>query len=62
MTVHYAIGTTWSAAPKGSPAEHAEFFTSESHAVDVSYDWSIELGGAPIVIYCNGVEWMEVVA
>jgi hypothetical protein len=53
--------TSWSAAPKGAP-EDAEFFTSEHHAVDVAFDWSVELHGAPIVICRNGVEWMEVTA
>jgi hypothetical protein len=54
--------TSWSAAPKGTGMDHMEFFTSEEHAVDVAFDWSIELGGAPIVIFCNEQEWMEVVA
>ena len=54
--------TSWSAAPKGTGMDHLEFFTSEEHAVDVAFDWSIELGGAPIVIYCNEQEWMEVTA
>lgn len=54
--------TSWSAAPKGHPADDAEFFTSEDHAVDVAYDWSAELHGQPIVIYCNGQQWMEVTA
>ena len=54
--------TSWSAAPKGTGIDHAEFFTSEEHAVDVAFDWSIELGGAPIVIYCNEQKWMEVTA
>ena len=53
--------TSWSAAPKGSP-EEVELFTSEHHAVDVATDWSVEMHGAPVVIYCNGVEWMEVTA
>jgi hypothetical protein len=54
--------TSWSAAPKGTSIDHAEFFTSEAHAVDVAFDWSIELGGAPVVIYCNEQEWMEITA
>ena len=54
--------TTWSAAPATTPADEAEFFTSEHHAVDVAYDWSIELGGKPVWIYRNGLPWMEVVA
>jgi hypothetical protein len=62
MTVHNLAAVTWSAAAKGLPAECAEYFTSEHHAVDVAYDWSIELGGAPVVIYCNGTPWMEVIA
>ena len=52
---------SWSAAPKGFP-EDAECFTSEHHAVDVAFDWSVELHGAPVVIYCNEQEWMEVTA
>jgi hypothetical protein len=52
---------SWSAAPKASP-EDREFFTSEDHAVDVAFDWSVELHGAPIVIFCNDQEWMEVTA
>jgi len=54
--------TSWSAAPKGTGMDHLEFFTSEEHAVDVAFDWSIELGGSPIVIYCNEQEWMEITA
>lgn len=53
---------SWSAAPKGTGMDHAEFFTSEEHAVDVAFDWSIELGGAPVVIYRDEQEWMEVTA
>jgi hypothetical protein len=53
---------SWSAAPKGTGMDHAEFFTSEEHAVDVAFDWSIELGGAPVVIYRDEQEWMEITA
>ena len=52
--------TSWSAAPKGS--DEAAYFTSEHHAVDVAFDWSIELGGAPVVIYRDEQEWMEITA
>lgn len=52
---------SWAAAPKANPGEK-EYFTSEDHAVDVAFDWSIELGGSPIVIYCNDQEWMEIIA
>lgn len=62
MITHDLTRATWSAAPKGTDADAAEFFTSESHAVDVAYDWSIELGGTPVVIYRNGQQWMEVIA
>lgn len=51
---------TWSAAPASVPADEAEFFTSEDHALDVAADWSIELGGAPVWVYRNGQPWMEV--
>lgn len=60
MITHDLTRPTWSAAPKGTDA--AEYFTSESHAVDCAYDWSIELGGTPVVIYRNGMQWMEVIA
>lgn len=52
---------SWSASPKNSP-EDEEFFTSEDHAVDVAFDWSVDLHGDPIIIFRNGVEWMEVTA
>jgi len=42
--------------------DHLEFFTSEAHVVDVAFDWSIELGGAPIVIFRDEEEWMEITA
>jgi hypothetical protein len=53
--------TSWSAAPKSNP-EDQEFFTSEHHAVDVAFDWSIDLGGAPVIVFCDGVKWMEITA
>ena len=53
--------TTWSAAPKGTGTQYLEHFTSEDHALDCAYNWSIECD-TPIVIYCNGQEWMEVTA
>ena len=52
---------SWSVFPKGEPHD-AEFFTSEHHAVDVAYDWSVDNGGEPMVIQRDGMDWMEVVA
>lgn len=52
---------SWSVFPKGEPHD-AEFFTSEHHAVDVAYDWSVDNGGAPMVVQRDGMDWMEVVA
>ena len=52
---------SWSAAPMSTP-EDREFFTSEHHAVDVAFDWSIERHGEPIIIFCNDVKWMEITA
>ena len=52
---------SWSVFPKGEQHD-AEFFTSEDHAVDVAYDWSVDNGGATMVIQRDGVDWMEVVA
>ena len=52
---------SWSVFPKGEPQD-AEFFTSEHHAVDVAYDWSVDNGGAPMVVQRDGMDWMEVVA
>ena len=46
--------------PKGEPHD-AEFFTSEHHAVDVAYDWSVDNGGAPMVVQRDGVDWLEVI-
>jgi hypothetical protein len=53
--------TSWSVAPKCN-LEEREFFTSEEHAVDVAFDWSIDEGGAPMIVFCNYQQWMEVVA
>ena len=53
--------TSWAVAPKANP-EDKEYFTSESHAVDVAYDWSIESHGRPMIVFCNDQEWMEVIA
>ena len=52
---------SWAVAPKSNP-EDREFFTSEHHALDVAFDWSVDDHGAPMIIFCNGVEWMEVTA
>jgi len=52
---------SWSAAPKSNPEDRG-FFTSEHHAVDVAFDWSVDLHGEPIIIFRDDVEWMEVTA
>jgi len=49
---------SWSVAPKSNP-DDLEFFTSEHHAVDVAFDWSVDDNGAPMIIYRNDIEWME---
>lgn len=51
---------SWSVAPKSDP-EDREFFTSEHHALDVAFDW-VDDYGAPMIIYRNDIEWMEVSA
>ena len=48
------IFVSWSVFPKGEPHD-AEFFTSEHDAVDVAYDWSVDNGGAPMVVQRDGV-------
>jgi hypothetical protein len=53
--------TSWSVAPKCNPEER-EFFTSEEHAVDVAFDWSIDEGGAPMIVFCNDQQWMQITA
>lgn len=57
-----ATRTVWTAAPKGAPKSEREAFDSEDRAFDCAFDWSIELGGDPVIIYCNGIEWAEVTA
>ena len=52
---------SWAVAPKSNP-EDREFFTSEDHALDVAFDWSVDSHGDPMIIFCNDVEWMEVTA
>ena len=52
---------SWSCAPK-SNLDDREFFTSEEHAVDVAFDWSVEMHGDPIIVFRGDVQWMEVVA
>ena len=53
--------TSWSVAPKSNP-EDKLYFTSEHHALDVAYDWSVDSHGESMIIFCNDTEWMEVVA
>ena len=52
---------SWSVAPKSNP-EDRQFFTSEHHAVDVAFDWSVDSHGDPMIICRNDVKWMEVTA
>jgi hypothetical protein len=52
---------SWSCAPKSNP-EDREFFTSEDHAVDVAFDWSVDLHGESIIVFRNDTQWMEVTA
>ena len=54
--------TVWTVCPKGRPQDAELLFASEVRAFDVAFDWSVELGGAPILIRCNGQDWAEVVA
>jgi hypothetical protein len=53
--------TSWSVAPKSNP-EDREFFTSEDHAVDVAFDWSVDSHGDAMIVFCNDTEWMEITA
>ncbi len=53
--------TSWSVAPKSNP-EDREFFTSEDHALDVAFDWSVDNHGDTMIIQCNDIDWMEVTA
>jgi hypothetical protein len=52
---------SWAVAPKSHPNQK-EYFTSEDHAVDVAFDWSVEKHGAPMIVFCNDQEWMEIVS
>lgn len=53
--------TSWAVAPKANP-EDKEYFTSEFHAVDVAYDWSIDAHGDAMIVFCNDQQWMEITA
>ncbi len=53
--------TSWSVAPKNNPDDR-EFFTSEVHAVDVAFDWSVQCHGDSMIVFRNDVQWMEIVA
>jgi hypothetical protein len=62
MLLHdLTTSTVWSASLPGRQ-HRSEFFGSEAEAYDAAYDWSIEMGGLPIIIYCNGIPWTEVTA
>jgi|TARA_R100000027_G_scaffold45459_2_gene34473 hypothetical protein len=50
---------SWSVYPKGEEFD-AEYFTSEHHAVDVAYTWSVEEHGKTMIVARNDIEWMEV--
>jgi hypothetical protein len=52
---------SWSCAPK-SNLDDREFFTSEEHAVDVAFDWSVDIHGEPIIVFRNDTQWTEVTA
>ena len=52
---------SWAVAPKSNP-EDLEFFTSEHHALEIATDWSVDDHGDPMIIFRNGVKWMEVTA
>lgn len=52
---------SWSVAPKNNPDDR-EFFTSEDHAVDVAFDWSVQCHGDSMIVFRNDVQWMEIVA
>ena len=52
---------SWSVAPKNAPQDR-EFFTSEDHAVDVAFDWSVQSHGDTMIVFRDDVEWMEVCA
>jgi hypothetical protein len=61
FTTEPTMFTSWAVAPKANP-EDKEYFTSEHHAVDVAYDWSIQEHGRAMMVFCNDQEWMEVTA
>ena len=50
---------SWSVYPKGQEFD-AEYFTSEDHAVDVAYSWSVEEHGKTMIVARNDMMWMEV--
>jgi|TARA_R100000005_G_C5001903_1_gene209259 hypothetical protein len=50
---------SWAVYPEGE--EHfREYYTSEHHAVDVAYTWSIERCGKKMIVERSGMKWMEV--
>ena len=58
MTTHHRFAS-WSVHPEGERQDR-EFFTSEHHALDIAYDWSVERDGKAMVIECNDQEWMQI--
>ena len=52
------MNVSWSVSPKGS--HDVEYFFDEDSAYDAAYDWSVELSGRPVIIYCNNTPWTEV--
>lgn len=51
--------TSWAVAPKANP-EDKSYFTSEDHAYDVAYNWSVQDHGATMIVFCNDQLWTEV--
>ena len=59
--IDLTTSTVWSASlPERQ--QHSEYFATEDEAIDAALDWSIEMGGLPIIVYCNGQPWTEVTA
>jgi hypothetical protein len=52
---------SWSVAPKSNP-DDKEYFTSEHHAVDVAFDWSVEEHGREMIVFRDNIPWCEVTA
>lgn len=50
---------SWAVYPEGE-IHFREYYTSEHHAVDVAYTWSIERCGKKMIVERSGMKWMEV--